>query len=61
MAQQEFSAALEELEGNAQFVVKGRYVEETILSEVLSELPEAQRLREQIQGQPTPRETSRYD
>jgi hypothetical protein len=48
----EFTAALKELEGKAEFVVKGRYAEETILSEVLSEVPEAQRLRQQIQGQP---------
>lgn len=51
-AHQEFTAALKELEGKAEYVIKGRYVEETLLSEVLSGVPEAQRLREQIQGQP---------
>jgi hypothetical protein len=48
----EFVAALKELEGRAQYLVKGRYVEETILSEVLSELPAAEELREQLSGQP---------
>jgi hypothetical protein len=48
----EFVAALKELDGRAQYLVKGRYVEETILSEVLSELPAAEELREQLSGQP---------
>lgn len=48
----EFRAALRELEGRAQFVVKGRYVEEAILREVLGENREAARLREQIRGAP---------
>ncbi|MBO0727739.1 MAG: GvpL/GvpF family gas vesicle protein [Acidimicrobiaceae bacterium] len=48
-----FSAALKELEGKAEFVVKGRYREETILLEVLSEVPEARRLGSQIQDQPS--------
>ena len=47
----EFTAVLSELEGRVQFVVKGRYVERAILDEVLSENPQAQRLRQQIQGQ----------
>ncbi|HWC38079.1 MAG TPA: GvpL/GvpF family gas vesicle protein [Acidimicrobiales bacterium] len=48
----EFVAALKELEGRAQYVVKGRYEEDAILSEVLSEVPEAQELRQQLHGQP---------
>ncbi|MEU2253763.1 GvpL/GvpF family gas vesicle protein [Nocardia xishanensis] len=46
--QDEFRAALEELEGRAQFVVKGRYVEKTILRELLDENAEAARLRDAI-------------
>ncbi|MEV6324484.1 GvpL/GvpF family gas vesicle protein [Nocardia sp. NPDC051787] len=48
----EFRAALEELEGKAQFVVKGRYVEGTILREVLDENAEAARLRDEIRDKP---------
>ncbi|MGF0316709.1 GvpL/GvpF family gas vesicle protein [Nocardia fluminea] len=44
----EFRAALEELEGRAQFVIRGRYVEDTILRELLDENAEAARLREEI-------------
>ncbi|MEE2033525.1 GvpL/GvpF family gas vesicle protein [Rhodococcus chondri] len=44
-------AALEQLEGLAQFVVKGRYVEKAILQEILDENPDAAQLREQIRGQ----------
>jgi len=47
----ELAAALEQLEGLAQFVVKGRYVERTVLQEILDENPEAAQLREQIRGQ----------
>jgi gas vesicle protein GvpL/GvpF len=47
----EFTAALRELEGRVQYVVKGRYAERAILEEVLSENPQAQRLRQEIQGQ----------
>ena len=50
--EEEFAAALRELEGRAQYVVKGRYVERRVLSEVLSEFPEAAELREQISGKP---------
>jgi hypothetical protein len=46
-----FRAALEQLDGYAEFVVKGRYVEESIVREILAEQPEAAglaaRLREQ--------------
>lgn len=47
----ELAAALEQLEGLVQFVVKGRYVEKTILQEILGENPQAAQLREQIRGQ----------
>jgi hypothetical protein len=33
----EFSAALQELEGYQEYIVKGRYVEETVLKEILAE------------------------
>ncbi|MFQ6395590.1 GvpL/GvpF family gas vesicle protein [Nocardia sp. KC 131] len=48
----EFRAALEELEGRAQFVIRGRYVEDTILRELLDENAEAARLREEIRDKP---------
>lgn len=48
----EFRAALQELEGRAQFVVKARYVEGAVLGEVLREEPEAAALRDQIRGLP---------
>lgn len=44
----EFAAALEELEGRAEYVVKGRYVERAILGEIVSENDEAARLRDEI-------------
>ncbi|MGK8525405.1 GvpL/GvpF family gas vesicle protein [Nocardia asteroides] len=44
----EFRAALEQLEGRAQFVIRGRYVENTILRELLEENAEAARLRDAI-------------
>jgi hypothetical protein len=37
----EFSTALSELEGFQEYIVKGRYVRDTILREILSEDPEA--------------------
>lgn len=46
----EFSAALRQLEGHAQYVVKGRYVEDAVLREVLAEDPAAARLGDQIRG-----------
>src|SRR5205807_6887660 len=46
----EFADALDELDGRAQFVVKGRYVEDVILGEVLSESKRAARLAEKIRG-----------
>ncbi|MGW0176313.1 GvpL/GvpF family gas vesicle protein [Rhodococcus sp. NPDC003322] len=46
----EFAAALAELEGKAQYVVKGRYVEHAVLREVIAENDEAARLRDAISG-----------
>jgi Gas vesicle synthesis protein GvpL/GvpF len=46
----EFANALDELDGKAQFVVKGRYVEDVILDEILSQSKQAARLAEKIQG-----------
>jgi hypothetical protein len=46
----DFAAALSELEGRVQFVVKGRYEEDAVLKEVLAENPEADDLREQIRA-----------
>jgi hypothetical protein len=46
----DFTAALDELDGRAQYVVKGRYAEPAILEEILSEDPEAERLRQKIRG-----------
>jgi Gas vesicle synthesis protein GvpL/GvpF len=46
----EFSTALEQLEGHAEYVVKGRYVEQAVLGEVLEENPKAARLGQQISG-----------
>jgi Gas vesicle synthesis protein GvpL/GvpF len=47
----EFAAALGELEGRTQYVIKGQYAESAILEEILSEDSEAAQLREQIRGQ----------
>jgi len=46
----EFAEALRELEGQCEYVVKGRYVEQAILHEVLGEQPQAAQLTEQIKG-----------
>jgi hypothetical protein len=46
----EFDEALQELDGRAQFVVKGRYVEQAILSEVLSENRQAARLADKLRN-----------
>jgi len=43
-----FRATLEQLEGFAQYVVKGRYVEQAILSEILAENPLAADLATQV-------------
>jgi hypothetical protein len=47
----EFAEALRQLDGQAEFIVKGRYDERAILEEVLSENEDAAQLREQIRGQ----------
>ena len=44
----EFVSALGELEGHAEYIVKGRYDEKAILSEVISESDQARELREAI-------------
>jgi hypothetical protein len=46
----QFAAALREIDGRVQYVVKGRYAEPAILAEVLSENREAQQLRREIKG-----------
>jgi Gas vesicle synthesis protein GvpL/GvpF len=46
----EFLAALRQLDGTAQFVVKGRYDERAVLEEVLAGNREAGELQETIQG-----------
>ncbi|MET8001418.1 GvpL/GvpF family gas vesicle protein [Nonomuraea glycinis] len=48
----DFLAALNELEGRVEYVVKARYVERAVLSEILAENPEIARLREEIRTQP---------
>lgn len=48
----EFHAALERLEGSVEYMVKGRYVENAILREILAENPEAADLRDAIRDQP---------
>ncbi|GAA4488229.1 GvpL/GvpF family gas vesicle protein [Rhodococcus olei] len=48
----DFRAALDELEGQAQYVVKGRYAESAILNEVLTDNAEAARLRDEIRDKP---------
>lgn len=48
--QEAFVATLKQFEGRAQYVVKGRYVEQAVLAQALAEIPEAARLREQIWG-----------
>jgi hypothetical protein len=45
---EEFAAALEELQGCAEYVIKGRYVEETVLPEILAEDQQAARLQESL-------------
>jgi hypothetical protein len=46
----EFVAALEELEGRLEYMVRGRYDERAVLEEILSEDEEAAQLRDQIRG-----------
>lgn len=44
----EFADALDELSTYAEYVVKGRYVQDIVLREVLAENPQAARLRDEI-------------
>jgi hypothetical protein len=46
----EFAAALRQLDGHAEYIVKGRYIEHAVLSDVLEQDPEAARLGLQING-----------
>jgi hypothetical protein len=46
----EFATALSQLEGRAEYVVRGRYDEQVVLREVLEGNPQAARLAEQIRG-----------
>ena len=46
----EFSAALEELEGYQEYIVKGRCAQQAILGEILAEDPQAAALSAQIRG-----------
>ena len=46
----EFTAAVELLEGRAEFQVKGRYVTDAVLERVLSENKRAARLRDAVEG-----------
>lgn len=48
--QDEFASALRELEDHAEYVVKGRYVEQVILEEILAENRQAARLADAIRG-----------
>ncbi len=46
----DFTEALAQLEGHAEYVVRGRYVQDAILREVLKEDERAARLRDEIKG-----------
>jgi hypothetical protein len=48
----EFARTLKALEGHAEYIVKGRYQEESFLSDLLSENDQARQLREDIQSKP---------
>jgi hypothetical protein len=47
----DFVAALAELEGRVEYLVRGRYVEQAMLGEILSQDAEAAQLAKQIRGQ----------
>jgi Gas vesicle synthesis protein GvpL/GvpF len=47
----EFAAALQQLEGRVQFLVKSRYLEQAVLDEVTSQNTQAARLQDTIAGQ----------
>jgi Gas vesicle synthesis protein GvpL/GvpF len=46
----EFATALRQLEGRVEYIVRGRYAEQAILEEILSENSRAARLRDRIRG-----------
>lgn len=48
----DFSSALHQLEGCAEYLIRGRYVEDAVLAEILSESQDAQSLRDQIRDKP---------
>ncbi|WP_067898596.1 GvpL/GvpF family gas vesicle protein [Nocardia vaccinii] len=48
----EFRAALHELEGRVQFVIRGRYIEDAFLRELLDENADAVRLKDEIHSKP---------
>ncbi len=48
----EFRAALDELEGRAEYLIRGRYDEGTVLREILAENPEVASLRDAIRDKP---------
>lgn len=48
----EFRAALDELDGKAEYVIKGRYESNVILADILQHNERAARLREEIKGKP---------
>ncbi|WP_236787893.1 GvpL/GvpF family gas vesicle protein [Amycolatopsis sp. GM8] len=50
--QDDFRAALDQLDGKAEYVIRGRYVEQAILDEILGENQELAGLREAIRGKP---------
>ncbi|GII34521.1 gas vesicle protein [Planotetraspora mira] len=48
----EFAAALKEIEGHVQYVIRATYGERSVLHEILADNAEARRLRDQIRGRP---------
>lgn len=46
----EFAAALNQLEGRAEFLVKGRYAQQAVLGEILAQNKRAARLADRIRG-----------
>jgi hypothetical protein len=46
----EFASALRQLDGHAEYVVRGRYVEQAVLADILAGNPEAARLSDQIRN-----------
>lgn len=48
----EIAAMLDRLEGRVEFLIRGRYVEQTILRQILRDVPEVRELRDEIHGRP---------